>query len=77
MYIQRNRIKGKTGEIYSSVFLCSKYRESGKVKTKVIENTLLKCREETLVKLKGITVSKCADYCKRIYFDCLTLILKI
>jgi hypothetical protein len=38
MYIQRNKIKSKTGKIYSSVFWCSKYRESGKVKTKVVAN---------------------------------------
>ena len=36
MYIQSNKIKNKkTGKIYSSVFLCTKYREGKKVKTRV------------------------------------------
>ena len=76
MYIQRNKSKNsKTGKEYSSVLLCSKYREGKKVKTKTvanlsnfpenvilsIENTL-KSDRETTVLLKDIVVSKCIDY---------------
>ena len=76
MYIQRNKIKNKkTGKIYSSVFLCTKYREGKKVKTRVeanlsslpeqivlgIEN-MLRSDRETTVCLKDISISACIDY---------------
>jgi transposase len=75
MYIQRNRIKSKSGKEYSSVLLCSKYREGKKVKTRSIANlshmpdemvlhieNLLKSTRETMVSLKDISVSSCIDY---------------
>jgi transposase len=75
MYIQRNKVKSKTGKEYHSVLLCSKYREGGKVKTRTelnlshlpehlilgIEN-MLKSDRETTVCLKDITISRCIDY---------------
>jgi hypothetical protein len=76
MYVQRNTIKNKrTGKEYYSVFLCTKYREEGKIKTRVennlshlseevilsIENTL-KSKTETVVKEKDIIVESCTDY---------------
>jgi transposase len=75
MYIQRNKVKSKTGKEYHSVLLCSKYREGGKIKTRTeanlsklpehiilgIEN-MLKSDRETTVCLKDITVSSCVDY---------------
>jgi transposase len=74
MYIQRNKVKSKTGKEYRSVLLCSKYREGGKVKTRAelnlsnlpehiilgIEN-MLKSDKEVTVCLKDITVSRCID----------------
>ena len=75
MYIQRNRTSGKNGKVYTATFLCSKYRENGKVKTKVITNlsalpdrivlgieNMLKSGKEDVVLLKDIVVSKCVDY---------------
>ena len=39
MYIQRNKSKySKTGKVYTSVLLCSKYHESKKVKTRTVAN---------------------------------------
>jgi len=38
MYIQRNKIAGKNGNVYTAVYLCRKYRENGKVKTEIISN---------------------------------------
>ena len=75
MYIQRNKVKSKTGKEYHSVLLCSKYREGGKIKTRTeanlsklpehiilgIEN-MLKSDKETTVCLKDVTVSSCIDY---------------
>jgi transposase len=76
MYIQRNEIKNsKTGKVYSSVFLCSKYREGKKVKTRTLanlsqlpehvvlslENTLKSNREATVL-LKDIAVKRCSDH---------------
>ena len=76
MYIQRNKIKNKKiGKIYSSVFLCTKYREGKKVKTRVeanlsslpehiileIEN-MLRSDRETTVSLKDISIPACIDY---------------
>ena len=75
MYIQRNRSNGKNGKVYTATFLCSKYREEGKVKTKVLANlsalpdrivlgieNMLKSAKEDVVLLKDIVVSKCVDY---------------
>ena len=75
MYIQRNKVKSKTGKEYSGVFLCTKYRQEGKIKTRVeanlsklpehvivgIEN-MLKSASETPVYLKDISISRCIDY---------------
>src|SRR5215469_510740 len=75
MYIQRNKVVSKTGKEYRSTLLCSKYREGGKIKTRVelnlsnlpdhiilgIEN-MLKSDSETSVRLKDISVSRCIDY---------------
>jgi len=75
MYIQRNKVKSKTGKEYHSVLLCSKYREGGKVKTRTelnlsnlpeylilgIEN-MLKSDKEATVCLKDIAISSCMDY---------------
>jgi len=75
MYIQRNKVKSKTGKEYHSVLLCSKYREGGKVKTRTelnlsklpeylilgIEN-MLKSDKEATVCLKDISISNCIDY---------------
>jgi len=75
MYIQRNTSKSKTGKEYTSILLCSKYRQEGKIKTRVeanlsqlpahiilgIEN-MLKSEKETTVCLKDISVSRCIDY---------------
>ena len=76
MYIQRNLSKNsKTGKVYTSVLLCSKYREGEKVKTRTeanlshlpenivlgIEN-MLKSEGETTVCLKDIAVKNCVDY---------------
>lgn len=75
MYIQRNKSKGKNGKIYTSTLLCSKYREAGKIKTKVelnlsrlpanlvltIENVLKKGKE-ALVWTKDIIIKKAVDF---------------
>jgi len=76
MYIQRNKSKNsKTGKVYSSVLLCSKYREGKKVKTRTVANlshlseqlilsieNALKSERETTVLLKDIAVKQCIDY---------------
>jgi transposase len=75
MYVQHNYTKGKAGKIYSATFLCSKYRENGKVKTKVLANLsqlpektiqgierLLKSEKEGVIPLQEIAISKCVDY---------------
>jgi transposase len=76
MYIQRNKSKNsKTGKIYTSVLLCSKYREGKKVKTRTVANlshfpehivlgieNMLKSDRETTVSLKDITIKTCIDY---------------
>jgi transposase len=76
MYIQRNKSKNsKTGKVYSSVLLCSKYREGKKVKTRTVANlshlseqlilsieNALKSERETTVLLKDISVKQCIDY---------------
>ena len=76
MYIQRNKSKNsKTGKEYSSVLLCSKYREGKKVKTRTVANlshlsdiiilgieNMLKSDGEATVCLKDIAVKSCIDY---------------
>ena len=76
MYIQRNQSKNsKTGKVYSSVLLCSKYREGKKVKIRTLANlshlsdqlilsieNALKSEKETTVLLKDIAVKQCIDY---------------
>ena len=75
MYIQRNKSTGKNGKEYTSTLLCSKYREEGKIKTRVeanlsqmpqeivlgIEN-MLKHDQGTLVANKDIAVKKAIDF---------------
>ena len=75
-YIQRNKSKySKTGKVYTSVLLCSKYREGKKVKTRTVANlshlpeqlilnieNALKSERETTVLLKDIAVKQCIDY---------------
>ena len=74
MYIQRNKSKSAKGKEYVSVLLCSKYREGGKIKTRVelnlsglpeyiilgIEN-MLKSKDSTTVSVKDISVGSCID----------------
>ena len=76
MYIQHNKsVNKKTGKVYHSVILCSKYREGKKVKTRSIANlsnlpehvilsiqNALKSETETTVSLKDIEVTNCFDY---------------
>ena len=75
MYIQRNKSTGKNGKVYTSTLLCTKYREEGKIKTRVeanlshmpeemvlgIEN-MLKHEQGTLVANKDIAVKKAIDF---------------
>jgi len=75
MYIQRNKVKGKNGKIYTSTLLCTKYRQDGKIKTKVeanlshvpaeliltIEN-VMKQGKGALVAAKDIIVKNAIDY---------------
>ena len=75
MYIQRNVSKGKNGKIYNSVLICTKYRDGGKIKTKVeanlshlspeliltIENTL-KHGKESLISSNAIAVKQSIDF---------------
>lgn len=75
MYIQRNKVKSKSGKEYFSVLLCSKYREGSKIKTRTeanlsklpeqvilgIEN-MLKSDKATAVCLKDIMINSCIDY---------------
>ena len=76
MYIQRNKSKNsKTGKVYTSVLLCSKYREGKKVKTRTVANlshlsdqlvlsieNALRSEKETTVLLKDISIKNCIDY---------------
>ena len=76
MYIQRNKsINSKTGKVYTSILLCSKYREGKKVKTRTVANlshlsdklilsieNALKSDRETTVLLKDIAMKHCIDY---------------
>ena len=75
MYIQRNKVPGKNGKVYSSILLCRKYRMDGKIKTEVILNlskvpmeiivtieNSLKHGLGALVVAKDIVVKKAIDY---------------
>jgi hypothetical protein len=76
MYVQHNKsVNKKTGKVYTSVILCSKYREGKKVKTRAIANlshlpehvilsiqNTLRAETETTVSLKDISVANCFDY---------------
>ena len=75
MYIQRNKTIGKNGKEYRSVLLCTKYRQDGKIKTKVetnlshmpkeliltIEN-VLKHGKKALVSVTDILVKRSIDF---------------
>lgn len=74
MYIQRNKSNGKNGKIYRSVLLCNKYRENGKIRTKVLANLShlpdevvlsiengLKHKKDSLVYQNDITVEQSID----------------
>ncbi|MDR0565594.1 MAG: hypothetical protein LBG47_00930 [Prevotellaceae bacterium] len=76
MYIQRNKSRYKSGQEYVTPLLCSKYREDGKVKTKVLANlsgyteeqvlsleaALKRSRGEKMVAEQEISVEKCVDF---------------
>ena len=75
MYIQRNITKYKTGKEYLTVLLCHKYRDAGKIRTKVLANlshvpeelmmsieNILKSKTEAVVKEKDILVESCYDF---------------
>jgi len=57
MYIQRNIIKRKSGKVYRSVLLCHKYRESDKIKTKVLTN-LSMLPDEAILSLENSLKNK-------------------
>ncbi len=75
MYLQFNSKKGKNGKTYHSVLLCQKYRECGKVKTRVVMN-LSKLPNDVITDLKAvinktkgklidsenIKINRCFDY---------------
>lgn len=52
MYIQTNISKGKNGKEYKATLLCKKYREDGKIKTKVLTN-LSKMPDEIITTIKN------------------------
>jgi len=52
MYIQRNTSKRASGKVYKSALLCHKYRENGKIKTKVLAN-LSKLPDDALLSLEN------------------------
>jgi transposase len=76
MYIQRNKKLKKDGTYYKSALLCHKYRDNGKIKTKVLanisvlpdeallslENSLKKGSKGTTVFSKDISIKKVIDY---------------
>ena len=76
MYVQHNKsVNKKTGKVYKSVILCSKYREGKKVKTRAISNlshlpahvilsieNTLESEGEATIALKDIEVNDCIDY---------------
>lgn len=75
MYIQRNKSIGKNGKVYRSTLLCTKYRQDGKIKTRVeanlshmstelvltIEN-VLKHDKGALISSNDISVKKSIDF---------------
>lgn len=75
MYIQRNKSIGKNGKVYRSTLLCTKYRQDGKIKTRVeanlshmstelvltIEN-VLKHDKGALISSNDIAVKKSIDF---------------
>lgn len=75
MYIQRNKSIGKNGKVYRSTLLCTKYRQDGKIKTRVeanlshmsselvltIEN-VLKHDKGVLISSNDISVKKSIDF---------------
>jgi len=75
MYIQKNKTTGKNGKVYSAILLCKKYRQDGKIKTKVLANlsnlpldfiqtldNILKQGTKNLIDAKNIIVRKAIDY---------------
>lgn len=75
MYVQTNKSKGKNGNVYTAYFLCHKYRENGKIKTRVLANlsklpveiitsvsNLLKHGKDALVQLSDLVITKAIDY---------------
>jgi transposase len=75
MYVQRNKSKGKNGKVYTSTLLCTKFREDGKIKTRVESNlsnmseelvltieNVLKYGKGALVTGKDIVVTKAIDF---------------
>jgi len=53
MYVQRNKTTGKNGKVYTSTLLCSKYRQDGKIKTKV-EANLSHMPEELVLTIENV-----------------------
>ena len=53
MYVQRNKTTGKNGKVYTSTLLCSKYRQDGKIKTKV-ETNLSHMPEELILTIENV-----------------------
>ena len=53
MYVQRNKSIGKNGKVYSSTLLCTKFREDGKIKTRV-ESNLSKMPEELILTIENV-----------------------
>lgn len=82
MYVQRNKTTGKNGKVYTSTLLCTKYRQDGKIKTKVeanlshmpeelvltIEN-VLKHGKGALVSAESIAAKSATDFCAGIFAD--------
>lgn len=75
MYVQTNISKGKNGKEYTATLLCEKYRENGKIKTKVLTNlsklpeeiittikSQLKYARGSLVHVRDIVVTRAIDY---------------
>lgn len=53
MYVQRNKRTGKNGKVYTSTLLCTKYRQDGKIKTKV-EANLSHMPEELVLTIENV-----------------------
>jgi hypothetical protein len=53
MNIQRNKsINKATGKVYAATLLCAKYRENGKIKTRVIHPKLTSLQKDILEVLR-------------------------